>query len=270
MLYEKYRNKVRKRLLVWAAIVKYKWFIIGVLALITLLSGSYCGFKGAIISESKCPAEIVYGENFEYSASSILSDVRYEYAKKGDGKWTEEKPILVGDYQVRAVTSRVFGKENYGKARSFRIKPFETTVKIDGDELQYGDNPVPVSELRYDDEIQSYKLNVEDAGKKKINVDLEDGSIIIKGKNGEDRTSQYVIKTEGKEMSLVKRKLIVNVLDKEITYDGTEQSFSDYELGDDTTFAYDDRPVTEIVTKATEVCENTPKNLKYSTLRARK
>ena len=134
--------------------------------------------------------------------------------------------------------------------------------------MQYGDNPVPVSELRYDDEIQSYKLNVEDAGKKKINVDLEDGSIIIKGKNGEDRTSQYVIKTEGKEMSLVKRKLIVNVLDKEITYDGTEQSFSDYELGDDTTFAYDDRPVTEIVTKATEVCENTPIDLKLKIFNA--
>lgn len=268
MLYEKYRNKVRKRLLVWAAIVKYKWFIIGVLALITLLSGSYCGLKGAIIGESKYPTEIVYGENFEYSASSIFSAVRYEYAKKGDRKWTEEKPILVGDYQVRAVSSRIFGKENYGKVRTFSIKPFETTVKINGDELQYGDDPVPVSELRYGDRIWNYKLSVEEAGLKKINVDLENGSVKITGKNGEDRTSQYLIKTEGKQMSLVKRKLTVNVLDKEVVYDGTEQSFSDYELGDDTTFAYDDRPVTEIVTKATDVCENTPIDLKLKIFNA--
>ncbi len=227
--YDNYKNRIEKLAKVKKFILKFKFLILGVLALIIAGVTVILCIKGTVTAPLTLPAQIIYGDNYEpQGASAIMSGITYEY-KAENGEWTKEKPIKAGKYSARAVAEKVFGAKCYGDAVEYEILPKEAHFVINDDSVIYGDNPADftLSPLVYGDKLQKESLffGFKDFLTQETDVTVDISSIKITDINGGDSSSCYKITTEQKAVRLIERKLSVKPAALQFVYCGEEIPF---------------------------------------------
>lgn len=222
--YDSYKNRIEKVAKVKAFVVKYKFLIIGILAILIAGISALLATKGMITLATSLPAEIVYGDDYNPTeATAFLSDVKFEYSLQGRDEWSEEKPLKVGAYRVRTVTNQAFGK-GYGDPINFTIVKRKATLTIKSDSMTYGNEPVcELDEIvkKYGDSITAVgaKYDLPKSGES-MQVDVTVSKVIITDGNGNDSTDCYEYAPASKEITLEKRIINVIPLNIEEEYNG--------------------------------------------------
>ena len=254
MLYRKYKNKIDKRMKVLSLLIKMRWLIIGVAAFCIALTSVFLGVKGVVVERNyTASAKFAYGETIGYSAKALFSKVRYEY-RQSDGSWSDEKPTRVGDYEFRTVTTRSFGKIEYGNAIKFAIQPQKVKIELKADSAIYGEKPDIKANLSYSDKIVDFTFNygkiADEASASSVKfrshgvasmseesdssgvtaLSINTDSLVVKNDAGEDVSDQYEFSFDEAEVSLLKRKITFSSLSKEFLYDDTEKFYNEYEI----------------------------------------
>ena len=254
MLYRKYKNKIDKRMKVLSLLIKMRWLIIGVAAFCIALTSVFLGVKGVVVERNyTASAKFAYGETIGYSAKALFSKVRYEY-RQPDGSWSDEKPTRVGDYEFRTVTTRSFGKIEYGNAIKFAIQPQKVKIELKADSAIYGEKPDIKANLSYSDKIVDFTFNygkiADEASASSVKfrshsvasmseesdssgvtaLSINTDSLVVKNDAGEDVSDQYEFSFDEAEVSLLKRKITFSSLSKEFLYDDTEKFYNEYEI----------------------------------------
>ena len=153
MLYENYQNKIQKIAAFLAKVLEHIILISAVFAAVVALTVTLLATKG-ITGKVSCESSIVYGESYKCKATSFLSSVRYEYKEAGGTKWTDEKPTMPGEYEVRGVGRATGGKDRYGESTGFTIEPLAIDVSVAGESVMFGVVPsVTHTSLAYKDKL---------------------------------------------------------------------------------------------------------------------
>lgn len=231
--YDSYKNRIEKVAKFRNAVLKYKFLIIGVLAVIIAGITSLLVTKGMVTSAMVLPEQITYGEDYAPAeAAAFLSSVGYEYRVQGSDEWSEDKPLKVGKYSARTVTNKTVGK-GYGEPVDFEILPVEAEFVIDDTTLQYGDDPenYALSNLvaKYGDRIDkdrlpfTYDYNDEEWT---VDVSVGAGDLKIIDRNGNDSSNCYTYSAVKKTLDLTKRRIGVAPAQKSDTYTGAEFDYT--------------------------------------------
>ena len=232
MLYSKYKVKVARQMKILSALIKYKWLIMGIATFCIVFTSIFLGVQGVITDDGSgmLVTEVTYGESVEYDAKALLSGVAYQYRKIGDTEWTDAKPDKVGEYEVRAVTTRSFGQKNYGKAFRFTINPQKTEVTLASATGVYGDKPSITADLAYSDKIVDFDFRYAEIADRKTTLSIDPASFVVQNAAGEDVSSQYEFSFADTEYALQQRKITFASGSEQFIYAETEYSFEKYEI----------------------------------------
>ena len=204
MFYENYERKMLQVAKIKNFIVKFRILFISVFAVITLLTTGFLSTKGMITEEVTVPDTLVYGQKITCNAKALFSDiVYYEYRAKNSNAWSQEVPTEIGEYYVRAVTKKSFGRTGYSDEVLFEILPKDLFITIDSNSIQYGANPKYIVDgLEYNDSISEINFELLDVTAMKTTASLNQNNLIITNKAGENVTSSYNIICESKEVEV--------------------------------------------------------------------
>ncbi len=226
--YDSYKNRIEKLAKFKNFVVKYKFLIMGVLAVIIGGVSALMATKGMITEDIVLADTFTYGQSYApTAASAFLSGVEYEYSLQGSDEWTDKKPVKVGKYSVRAVTDKVIGN-GYGKTLNFEILPAEITFTFNNNveaSLTYGSDPSK-SDYSYSGLVPAYGDSVrgvvfdydypeavgEDVGVTLKKLDIRAGD--------EDRSECYVYKTPSTKYKFAAKSVSFKLADASETYDG--------------------------------------------------
>ncbi len=236
--YDSYKNRIEKLAKFKNFVVKYKFLIMGVLAVILGGASALMATKGMITTDITLSADTyTYGDSYTPTVgTAFLSDVGYEYSVQGSDEWTEQKPVKVGKYSVRAVSNKLVGK-GYGTPVDFEILPKKVEFAF-GDEtsLTYGNKPqrYNVDGLVLSDKIDvngaafayDYHDEADDVSDWTVDVTVAAGSVKIVDKNGNDSSDCYIYETAEKTFALTKRNLPVRLQSSNDIYRGAEISYA--------------------------------------------
>lgn len=255
MQYEQYQSKIKKIAAVLAKIYAVRVAIITVLAVAAVLAVSAVAAKGAIISEDPCPAEVIYGETPTYKATAFWGDVSFEYRKAGETEWQTTGTDVVGDYQVRAVSTSAFGNPRYGDVQNFKVIPRPITPVVTATEAIYGETPAVSAAMVGGDILscgvvyESFEIRVTESSggsysagwndlpvrERIATVRVDPATVRVTDAEGNDRTDCYTVAdTPTAEITLTPRPLTVTVGDADKVYDGVALSFDGYEISEGT------------------------------------
>ena len=232
MLYSKYKVKVARQMKILSALIKYKWLIMGIATFCIVFTSIFLGVQGVITDDGSgmLVTEVTYGESVEYDAKALLSGVAYQYRKIGNTEWTDAKPDKVGEYEVRAVTTRSFGQKNYGKAFRFTINPQKTEVTLASATGVYGDKPSITANLAYSDKIVDFDFRYAEIADRKTTLSIDPASFVVQNAAGEDVSSQYEFSFADTEYALQQREITFASGSEQFIYAETEYSFEKYEI----------------------------------------
>ena len=232
MLYSKYKVKVARQMKILSALIKYKWLIMGIATFCIVFTSIFLGVQGVITDDGSgmLVTEVTYGESVEYDAKALLSGVAYQYRKIGDTEWTDAKPDKVGEYEVRAVTTRSFGQKNYGRAFRFTINPQKTEVTLASATGVYGDKPSITANLAYSDKIVDFDFRYAEIADRKTTLSIDPASFVVQNAAGEDVSSQYEFSFADTEYALQQREITFASGSKQFVYDETAHSSDEYKI----------------------------------------
>ncbi len=256
MQYDQYQGKVKRVAAVLAKVYAVRLFIIIPLAILAVVAAALVAGRGLVLSESACPAEVVYGEVPVYEAKALLRDVSFEYRKQGDSAWSTEAPDFVGAYQVRTVSTSSFGNPRYGDVQDFTVVPRPITPTVLDTHMLYGDTP-RVGAATVNGDIlscgvvyESFDIvhavrDVDDHGSSMTELQktrtciglirVVADTVTVTDSEGKDRTACYtVVDTPVAEVTLTPRPLTVTVQDADKVYDGVALAFDGYEITEGT------------------------------------
>jgi len=224
--YEKYELKIQKIESFFKFIFRHLGMVITVSSLIVATTVGLLAAKGTVMeSDGALPTEVFYGETFRYEAKAFMSEVSYEYSPAGAEAWTQDVPLVPGEYQVRAVAKATFGYR-YGEPARFCVKPKPIQVSIVSSEVPYGDEPrVTSNDLVYADKIEGASFTYNEN-----RSHAEIASVLIRDENGADITAFYEITTTGRDIYTVRRRVKFTVEDASKIYDGTPLTSAQYQL----------------------------------------
>ncbi len=226
---EEYKKNLSKQKAVLLALWRLRFAIVATLVCLIAVC-VLLGIAGNVYGEAYS-AELKYGDELSFAAKAVFRDIhRIEYRQK-NGEWSSDAPIYSGDYEFRAVSSGLGGKERYGRAHSFTIKPADVVIKITDTALMYGDKPsYSVENLKYEDSltVDEFLFDYTDEGSVFVSAICDNAKIC--DANGNDVSSSYTIKAEQKELFSEKRPITIKTFSKEWEYDAMPHSFSEYEI----------------------------------------
>ncbi len=229
MLYQSYKEKLEKRRRVFERVWRLRAFILlGVLLLLAAV-GALMGVKGIVYGEI-VPDIGEYGSPMNLSAQAVFGSASFEYRPIGTEEWTDEQPIFAGKYECRAVSRSIVGTKTSGEIRSFEILPAECEIIIENDKLIYGDDPVFIASMKYDDvlNVNSFSAEKEEDGKVRISIDTD--AVTALSKDGRDATLSYEFRSYDKRVLDVLRSITVETATTEFTYDGAPHSDNGVEI----------------------------------------
>ncbi|MDE6667030.1 MAG: hypothetical protein K2K38_01625 [Clostridia bacterium] len=224
--YDSYKNRIEKVAKIKRFVVKFKFLIIGVLALLLAGVSGLLATKGMFTAAMTLPAEITYGEHYApiQEAQAFLSSVSYEYTLKNKEEWSEVQPTKVGTYLARAVTNKTVGK-GYSDPVEFTIVKKQAELSIISNSMTYGDQPVcsldGIEREKYGDRIVGVG-SVYDLPKAGESMDIEVtvGKVLILDGQGNDSSDCYEYSPVKKTVTLNKRIINVQTLNITQTYSG--------------------------------------------------
>lgn len=231
MQYDSYREKVKRVADVLGKLYARRFLILIALVVLVALSLGVTMTRGLLLTEKKSSSEVVYGEKLPYSASFWMTKAHYEYRKQGEDVWSEQHPVLPGEYQVRAWGETVLGKPNYTQPHDFTMIPREITLLVEETVVEYGQTPrVGVSDPIEGDMVEGWAL-LDYQGSTKALATPDASSLRITDEKGNDRTFCYTVR--GVEESLVEllpRPMTIKVQDARKVYDGMPLFCQDHEI----------------------------------------
>lgn len=259
MQYDSYRGKVKKVAAFLGRMYAYKTLIILSLVVLTLVVTAMVATKGLMVTESECPATVVYGEKLDFRAGFLFCRTTYEYRRQGETAWTTRKPVSPGNYQVRGMGKTSFGKKNYTAVYDFALLPREIIPVVSDSRITYGDTPTVKADLARGDTLHAEILysNLTTTTATWVNPD----NITITDKQGNDRTSSYIVAdTPRQTIRITPRPLTVTVQDASKVYDDLKLTFDGYEISKGTLAAGDSLVAVfnDSITDAGSI-ENTPR-----------
>ena len=256
MLYDSYYKKISRVLDFCRKVFKHIVLISIIIALIIISIVAILATKGIVFDDKnvKDNFEISYGDALPLKASALFSNVRYEYSLDDGATWSENMPIVPGEYSVRAVANTSFGGERYGKVYSFVLKAKSIEVFVGDSSVIYGELPeVKSNELSYGDKITCDKVVYEDIAAIDARVMPDKDSVKIFRVDGTDVTSSYDIKAVTSDIKINPRKIGFTVSGEEMVYNNIRLTYSGYEIssgalaeGDTEQAVIDTKPLSEV------------------------
>ena len=213
---------------------RFRFVFIGVAAATAVGITTLDVTKGNITESSTFEASYTYSGNkdlFSPTGNAFMSNVTYEYRRKGETEWTEEMPHEAGEYEVRGRSNGSHGYK-YTKTSTFEIKPYETTINLLNTSVDFADDKPTLScQLLDGDKLESYKVNYDSLEARTTFARIDLNSIKIVNSDGEDVTSSYSFTTEDKEITFNKQPLTIKFKqENSFTYSGQSFSSNDYEI----------------------------------------
>ena len=256
MLYDSYYKKISRVLDFCRKVFKHIVLISIIIALIIISVIALLATKGIVFDDKNAEDnfEISYGEGLPLNASAMLSKVRYEYSSDDGATWSEDMPIVPGEYSVRAVANTSFGGERYGKVYSFVLKAKSIEVFVGDSSVIYGELPeVKSNELSYGDKITCDKVVYEDIAAVDARVMPDKDSVKIFSVDGTDVTTSYDIEAVTTDIKINPRKIGFTVSGEEMVYNNVRLTYSGYEIssgtlaeGDTEQAVIDTKPLSEV------------------------
>lgn len=233
MLYREYKQKLDKRLSIVAMLWRFRILILAAVLLLIALISTSIGVKGIIYSE-QCPKIVTYGDHIQIKSKAFFCKTAFEYRTEG-GDWSTEEPEVIGNYEIRAVSTRTGGKKVYGNVFSYEIVPAKVTVTI-GNTMYFGDEPTLNAKLKYGDRfvtnrtLFSYSWQSFDT----CNVYLDLSQIRVVNSQGKDVTHCYELTAPPAFVKVNPRPITLVVFGAEKIYDGNPLRSSSYEVSEGT------------------------------------
>ena len=140
MKYDKYLKKMKQLNRTQNFILKYKKVMLIIAGILLTLSTSYL-FTAGTVTNIELPTNFVYGETVQVRGNAMFRDVTYQYQLEGTTEWTDEQPTMPGNYQVRAVATKMVGGLSYSSPVPFVIAPKEIDVNVVSGYVQFGQKP---------------------------------------------------------------------------------------------------------------------------------
>ena len=256
MLYDSYYKKISRVLDFCRKVFKHIVLISIIIALIIISIVAILATKGIVFDDKnvKDNFEISYGDALPLKASALFSNVRYEYSLDDGATWSENMPIVPGEYSVRAVANTSFGGERYGKVYSFVLKAKSIEVFVGDSSVIYGELPeVKSNELSYGDKITCDKVVYEDIAAVDARVMPDKDSVKIFRVDGTDVTTSYDIEAVTTDIKINPRKIGFTVSGEEMVYNNVRLTYSGYEIssgtlaeGDTEQAVIDTKPLSEV------------------------
>lgn len=235
MRYQNYKAKMMKIRKVLDVFYHLRFVFIGV-AVVTAASITTLDLtKGNITEVSKFEISYTYGDDIQYSGSAFMGNVSFEFRRKGEESWTEDKPRFVGKYEARAKSLGNHGYK-YSDISSFEIKPYKVDVSITSSTISFGcDNPALTYTLLPGDTLnKDYIVNYEDKTVKETKASIDETSLKVTDKDGVDVTSCYEFTCEDKDITFAPAPIVVTFDENKIlTYDGNEYTNDGFKFDKD-------------------------------------
>ena len=231
MRYEQYLKRVQKinKILNW--IYRLRFIIGGVIFLVVATTLTLLGTKGIVNEQYNFKEVYEYGEKFTPVAKAVMNQVDYEYCKVGESSWKSEAPVDAGDYIARPFSYNGFGVKTLGEEVAFTISKKPLSLSVLEDSIIYGNKPtINGLDLDYTDKVDNYDIKYGEEYNKedpfldlnyfKTNADIVKDTFMITDKDGNDRTNNYDITFNTKQINISKRELHVTFKSYTKPYDG--------------------------------------------------
>lgn len=236
MRYQQYKNRMLKIRKVIDFFYRFRFVFAGVIAVIVAGSITLDVSRGSITETTHFKLSYMYGEEISCSGSAFMGKVTYEFRKKGDTEWSEEKPIYPGQYEARAKSKGSHGYK-YSDESSFEIRPYETEFKVKNPQVNFGDDS---PELEYtllpgDRLDKNYIVDYADKTVNTTTASINKESIKIYNSDNVDVTPCYSVSTIDKDITFIPEQLTFtfNSPSSSFTYTGDEEhpfTADDYSL----------------------------------------
>lgn len=231
MLYQNYKEKLSGCMKFLEKVWRFRLFVlIGIVLLLALLF-TMLGITGMVYAES-CPSATEYGTPIAFQAKALFGKTETQYRRAGEESWTNEQPIVAGDYEVRAVSRSGFGGETHGKIFSYSVLPRRTEVFVAEDRYVYGEELTASAELVYQDTILKSEVVSQTVSEDRCKAEVE--RVTIVSEDGKDVTSCYDLVFKSALLNLERRHITLHVAGASKIYDGTPLSSADYALTEGT------------------------------------
>lgn len=231
MMYDAYKTKVQKAAAVRRRIWKFRVPILVACVLLVASVVTLLCLKGNITRGATVSApQVYYGDDYEVGgAKAMLGGIAgYEYRLSGEEKWSKQKPVKAGDYEVRAVSRGAFGKKR-SRAVSFVILPRPVTVSVlsnlDENErklydVTYGDNPRVDAPLAGTDALVASALTytLDDCASLTATASVNVDSVRMQNAAGEDVTDCYVVTAQSARVAFSPRPISVRPIGMQSVY----------------------------------------------------
>ena len=246
MRYQQYKNRMLKIRKVIDFFYRFRFVFAGAITAIVAASITLDVTRGNITETTEFKIAYQYGEEIECSGSAFMGNVTYEFRRKGDTEWSEEKPIYPGQYEARAKSKGNHGYK-YSEETSFTITPYHSLFEIKGSSVNFGDDS---PELSYDllpgDHLnEDYIVEYADKTKTKTTASININSLKIYNSDNVDVTACYSITTVPQEVEFIPEKLTFTFINPNpFIYTGDQSNpFSANECNISGSIYYDAEPV---------------------------
>ncbi len=223
--YQQYENKIQRI----AKVIKFvrRHRIAFAVTFLTLAAVFFCFTycMGIFTQDIEC-ADLIYGEEMQLSAKAFLTDIRFEYAVSGSDSWTDTAPVIPGEYDIRAVSENLYGKERYSGTASFTLYTRDAEIDIPDTFCEYGDlnqeflkTITQTSNLAKGDRLTDMVFSIESESWKKATVSLTEYKIV--NAEGADVTFAYNITPSEGNITVNPRNVTIYTDTITKVYDGT-------------------------------------------------
>lgn len=220
MLYEQYAKKIRRLAQIRDNILRYKILILCSLAVILAAWTGFLITKGTITRQITGTDKYVYGDTLSFEAKALFSDITYEY--NYGGQWLEKAPVMPGEYQVRAVSCRSFGRTNYSEPVTFVIDKKDVKITVAQRTVQWLELPeLKAVGLMNGDSFEGAYVVMDMSGIGEKMADVDVSSTVIRNLDGEDITSAYNVLSASASVDVTPLRISVTPDSVEKIYDGT-------------------------------------------------
>ena len=231
-MYIEYEEKM-KRLARVLKVVKRVIIVLAIIVPVMLVFFFCVGFQYRPL---KCDS-VVYGDKPVPKAYfTTIGETTYEYRNVGieGSEWSEEVPVLPGEYEVRASLVSAIGVKRVSTGK-FEIVPKQLDIRLEQvsvyDDPHTGEvteNDYEISGLEYDDRIQNVRVQIDETGSElSLSYHLEDLQIVHG--DGTDAMNCYIIPEKTAEIRDVRVDITITAGTRSMMYDGDPKAFLDYD-----------------------------------------
>lgn len=223
--YEDYEKRIQGVRKMFDYIRRHRIALTAVAIALTGLVFCFLGMIGHFTGEARC-SDFYYGEQPQSSLRAFLTGVEYQYASAdGEPVWSDQAPVVPGQYRIRAVSRNGFGVYRYSEEMTATMHPRELRIDIMDASYIYGDfdgelaaDNTTVEGLRPEDTLADVEYGVEGTEAAGYHVTL--ASLRIVNEAGADVSAGYLLKTACGVFTMLPRPITISVGSYEKLYDG--------------------------------------------------